>query len=172
MRFSRNGKWALMTWCHAGRLAWLSTLGAEAAKIPNNNNKTADNNSLLTAGSSCDTLTLTVKPTSSLWLTRFMSFRPSSSLQFLFLRRWASSMTTQRHCSFFSSGQSAMIISKVVITPWNFSTSGMGAACRGRHSSHHQTHSLCRWCTGKYHQIHTEMQNCNTLIHSLVNDLF
>ncbi|TNN29326.1 hypothetical protein EYF80_060527 [Liparis tanakae] len=57
--------------------------------------------------------------------TLFMSFRPSSSLQLRFLRRCASSITTQRQCSFLRSGQSAMIISKVVIRPWNFRTPGM-----------------------------------------------
>ena len=45
--------------------------------------------------------------------------RPSSSLQFLFFRRWASSITTQRHGTLRSSGQSARIISNVVMTAWN-----------------------------------------------------
>ncbi len=44
---------------------------------------------------------------------------PSSSLQFRFLRRWASSITTQRHGTLRSSGQSVRIISKVVMTAWN-----------------------------------------------------
>lgn len=59
----------------------------------------------------------------SLWVggicTRFMSLKPSSSLQFLFLRRWASSMITQRHSMALSSGQPPRIISNVVITAWN-----------------------------------------------------
>lgn len=59
-------------------------------------------------------------------LTRAMSFSPSRSLQFLFFRRCASSMTTQRHWIFFSSGQSARIISKVVITTWNLKIPGRG----------------------------------------------
>lgn len=58
-----------------------------------------------------------------------MSLRPSRSLQFLFFNRWASSITTQRHCSFLSSGQSVMIISKVVINPWNFNPPGMLLPC-------------------------------------------
>lgn len=62
-------------------------------------------------------------------LTRFMSFSPSRSLQFLFFSRWASSITTHRQWSFLSSGQSAMIISKVVISPWNLSTLGMEFPC-------------------------------------------
>lgn len=52
-------------------------------------------------------------------LTRFMSLSPSRSLQLRFFSRWASSITTQRQWIFFSSGQSAIIISNVVITPWN-----------------------------------------------------
>lgn len=52
-------------------------------------------------------------------LTMSIILSPSSSLQFRFLRRWASSMTTQRQGILRSSGQSARIISKVVITAWN-----------------------------------------------------
>lgn len=52
-------------------------------------------------------------------LTISIILSPSSSLQFRFLRRWASSITTQRHGTLRSSGQSARIISKVVITAWN-----------------------------------------------------
>lgn len=51
--------------------------------------------------------------------TRFMSLKPSSSLQFLFLRRWASSMITQRHSMALSSGQPPRIISNVVMTALN-----------------------------------------------------
>lgn len=51
--------------------------------------------------------------------TRFMSLKPSSSLQFLFFRRWASSIITQRHSMALSSGQPPRIISNVVITAWN-----------------------------------------------------
>lgn len=52
-------------------------------------------------------------------LTKSIILSPSSSLQFLFFSRWASSMTTQRHGIFRSSGQSVKIISKVVMMAWN-----------------------------------------------------
>lgn len=63
-------------------------------------------------------------------LTRDMSFSPSSNLQFLFLSRWASSITTQHHWIFFNSGQSARIISKVVMTTWNLKRPGRGLPWR------------------------------------------
>lgn len=44
---------------------------------------------------------------------------PSRSLQLRFFSLWASSMTTHRHGTLRSSGQSVRIISKVVITAWN-----------------------------------------------------
>lgn len=55
---------------------------------------------------------------------------PSSSLQFRFLRRWASSITTQRHGTLRSSGQSVRIISKVVMTAWNRYTPLIILPCR------------------------------------------
>lgn len=56
---------------------------------------------------------------------------PSSSLQFRFLRRWASSITTQRHGTPRSSGQSARIISKVVITAWKRYAPFIVLPCKG-----------------------------------------
>lgn len=80
-------------------------------------------------------------------LTRFISLSPSSSLQFLFFSLWASSITTQRQCSFLSSGQSAMIISKVVINPWNFSTPGIVLPCGWQRSR--QLHTLAALRSGQ-----------------------
>lgn len=62
----------------------------------------------------------------NLTLTRAMSFSPSRSLQFLFFNLWASSMITQLQWIFFSSGQSARIISNVVMTTWNLKTPERG----------------------------------------------
>lgn len=59
-------------------------------------------------------------------LTRAMSLRPSRSLQFLFFNLWASSIITQLQWIFFSSGQSARIISNVVMTTWNLKTPERG----------------------------------------------
>lgn len=55
-----------------------------------------------------------------------MSFSPSRSLQFLFFNLWASSIITQLQWIFFSSGQSARIISNVVMTTWNLKTPERG----------------------------------------------
>lgn len=63
-------------------------------------------------------------------LTKAMSLRPSSSLQFLFFSLWASSMITQLHWIFRSSGQSAKIISKVVIIALNLKMPWMGRPCK------------------------------------------
>jgi hypothetical protein len=52
-------------------------------------------------------------------LTKSIILSPSNSLQFLFFSLWASSMTTQRHGLFRSSGQSVKIISNVVMMAWN-----------------------------------------------------
>lgn len=52
-------------------------------------------------------------------LTRFMSFRPSSNLQFLFFSLCASSIITHLHSIALSSGQPPRIISNVVIMALN-----------------------------------------------------
>lgn len=79
------------------------------------------------------------------FLTKFMSLSPSRSLQLRFFSRWASSMTTQRQCIFFSSGQSAMIISNVVITPWNLNMPDTGFPCTKRQIGHTTICFASRW---------------------------
>lgn len=78
------------------------------------------------------------------WLTRSIIFKLSNSLQLRFLRRWASSMITQRQEISLSSGQSDNIISKVVIKASNLYAPGIKWSCRDKKNRYYSCISRSR----------------------------
>lgn len=70
-------------------------------------------------------------------LTRSSIFKLSKSLQLRFLRRWASSMMTQRQAISLNSGQSDSTISKVVMRASNLYAPGIKCSCTQNHDFHY-----------------------------------